>query len=192
MRRRILAIGAVLILTASGCAGHHSSSSGTVPGPNPDVIPAVITVAYVNAVFRVLNHVYGNATRSLVAAKAVTPAVTADLRAIFNDPLYAKELQIAAQSVTSSLANVKKPPGDIATTVVELISASPTCIFVSTSADYGAVLKNPGKPPASAYWGLRRKSPSDDPGHVNPTAWALFFNAVYLTPTSISNQCGGS
>ena len=33
--------------------------------PNPDVIPPMITVAYVNAVFAVLNHLNGNAVRAL-------------------------------------------------------------------------------------------------------------------------------
>jgi hypothetical protein len=193
MRRRILALGAVLACLVAGCSSSHrvaaTTTTSTVPGPNPDVVPAVITPAYVNAVFRVLEHVDGNASRSLIAAKAVTPAVLADIRAIYNDPLYQQEVKIAEQSVGQNLSDVRRPPGDVRVTVIDLISWSQQCIFVQTRDDYSQVLIHPGSSPSSGYWGLRRKTPGNDPRSLNPTPWALFFNAVYAAPTSIPDQC---
>ena len=70
-----------ILLTLAACSGKSHDSAPTTPppttaattqasppttaGPNPDVIPPVITAAYVNAVFAVLNHVYGDATRTI-------------------------------------------------------------------------------------------------------------------------------
>lgn len=200
MRRRYLATGAVLVGLLTGCSGggHDPHASGTTTSttssslsPNPDVVPAVITPAYVDAVFRVLEHIDGNASRTLIAAHAVTPKVLADIRAIYNDPLYAQEVKIAQQSLQGSLRNVKTPPGDVRVGVVSLISSSPDCIFVRTADDYTDVLVTPGPAPASGYWGLQRKQPGHDPQGLNPTPWALSFNAVFNTPTSVPNQCAG-
>lgn len=198
MRRRFLALAAVLAILA-GCSSasrHTASPSTSADGqadaaPNPDVIPPVITPAYVNAVFAVLNHISGDASRSLVASGTLTDQVRADLRSIYNDPLYSQEVEIESQSVAANLSNVRRPPGDVITTVVHLVSAAPVCIFVQTSADYRLVLKVPGPTPPSAYLGLRLKQAQDDPHDLNPTPWAIFFNAVYKSPTSVPDQCAG-
>lgn len=198
MRRRLALVVVAVMLVGTACSsGSHraadptttSSTSTTVPpGPDPYVVPSVITPAYVNAVFRVLNHIEGDVSRELVAHDAVTPRALADLRALFNDPLYSKEVTIAQQSL-AYLSNVRRPPGDVVTTVVKIISASPTCIFVSTHSQFGAVVIKPVKAAASEYWVLKPKKVGNDPENINPTPWALSFNADYLTPTSIPDQC---
>lgn len=181
-------------MVAASCSGahHRAAPPTTASGPNPDVIPAVITPAYVDAVFRVLNHIDGDASRALLAAGKVTPGVLTDLRAIYNDPLYAQEVKIEEQSINGDTSLVKRPPGDIQTVVVTLMSSSPQCIFVATRSDFRAVLKAPSSPAASEYWGLMRRQSGNDPYHLNPTPWAFFFNADYTTPTTIPNQCGSA
>ena len=197
MRRRYLALWAGLLFSAGACAGgsHHSAPTTTAPsgGPNPDVIPSVITPAYVNAVFRVLNHINGDASRALLAAGKVTPGVLTDLRAIFNDPLYAQEVKIAQQSIAGNLSNVRRPPGDTKTTVENLIWATSTCVFAMVLQDYSQVTVRPEPAAPPGYWGLEPKAQGDDPLHLNPTPWALSFNAVFPTPpTSIPNPCSES
>ena len=101
MRRRLLVLGGAVVLAVAACSSgsHRSSPPTTVPvtstsavpvagGPNPDVVPPVITVAYVNAVFAALNHINGNAARLLVDDGQFTNNVRSILRAIYNDPLY--------------------------------------------------------------------------------------------------------
>ena len=176
----------------SGGSGHASPTTSAALGPNPDVVPLVITADYVNAVFKVLNHVNGNAVRTLLSTGQVTPGVQTDLRAIFNDPLYQEEVRIAGQSIQGNLSNVQRPPGDIQTTVVELVDSSPSCIFVQTKSTYSAVLVHPTPPAASEYWVLRPKQPGTDPSGLNPTPWSLSFNANYTTPTTIPDQCSAS
>ena len=89
MRNKLLSVlqsrrAAGLVLAACSGKSHDAAPTTSAPPPpttaattqaslpasttpNPDVIPPVITVAYVNAVFAVLNHINGNAARSLVA-----------------------------------------------------------------------------------------------------------------------------
>jgi hypothetical protein len=162
----------------------------TTTVPNPDIVPTVITPAYVNAVFKVLNHIWGNSLRLDLATTNVPPQSLADLRAIFNDPLYAQEKNIAIQEFTTNLSNVRKPPGDDVTTVRKLISASPACIFVETVTDVSKVVY---KVPAQGtdYFELELKQANDDPNHLNPTPWALAYN-VYSpksAPVSEPDQC---
>jgi hypothetical protein len=196
-QRRVWVFGAVLILVAAGCSSSRHSYAPTTTakaqntGPDPYVIPAVITPAYVDAVFRVLNHVYGNATRSLFQANAVDSDVRLDLRSIFDDPLYGQELIDARQSLTTPRSDLKRPIGDVITTTKQVISRSPTCIFVETVSDFSNVEARPGPAASSEYWALATKQAADDPHRLNQTPWALAFNADYLTPTSIPNQCAG-
>jgi hypothetical protein len=205
MRRRLLALGGAVVLAVAACSsGSHRASPPTtlqVPttsavsvagGPNPDAIPPVITVAYVNAVFAALNHINGNAVRALVASREVTPTVEMYLRAVYNDPLYAQEVKIARESIAGSLANVREPPGDLVTTVTRLISHSAACVFVQTRTDFSRVLIHPEPPAASEYFALTPKQPGSDPYHQNPTPWELKFNADYQTSTTIPSQCPGS
>lgn len=193
MRLRILALSVAVAVAGASCSSaHHDAVPPTTlqpAAPNPDVIPAVITPAYVNAVFVVLNHIQGNATRTLVSANAVTSLVIADLRALYNDPLYAREVEIAGQTLQGGLANFQRPPGDIVTTVVDLQFASSSCIFVETSSQFRQVVIRPEQSAAAEYWRLSPKEPAADPHHFNPTPWALSFNATYLKATTIPNQC---
>ena len=185
---------AVMLSTLAACSGggNKAAKPPPTPGPNPDVIPAVITPAYVNAVFRVLNHINGNAVRTLLGSGRITPQVTTYLRAIYSDPLFTEEVKIAGETLHNDLSNVRRPPGDIDTTVLRLLSSSPSCIFVETRSTYQAVLVKPGPPSASEYFRLSDKQPSDDPTNANPTPWTLSFNANFQTPTSVPDQCGAS
>jgi hypothetical protein len=193
----------VLAVAACSSGSHRASPPTTVPvtstsvapvagGPNPDVVPPVITVAYVNAVFAVLNHINGDVSRSMLSNNQLTEQARVDLRAIYDDPLYTREVTIAQQSLRGNLDNVRRPPGDIVTTVRKLIAASSQCVFVETRSDFSPVLIHPGEPTASEYFELARKQADIDPGQVNPTPWALSFNASYLTPTTVPDQCATS
>lgn len=196
MRRRILALGAVLACLVAGCSSSHraaaTTTTSTVPGPNPDVVPAVITPAYVNAVLADLNHVYGNATRALVATKAVTPAVREDLRAIFNDPLFAQQLSEATQSLSGPIQNVRSDPGDGTITVRRLIRSSGTCIFVETETNLSTVLVRPSPSPVAEYYELDLKQKGIDPNHLNPTPWAFGYNVDFFTNAPAPQRCVGS
>jgi hypothetical protein len=197
MRRRLLALGGVAMLAVAACSSgtHHAAPTTTSPAPsttaapNPDVIPPVITVAYVNAVLAVLNHVYGNATRALLATRQITAEVKADLRSIYNDPAYEQQLSAAQLSLTSVIANVRPRPGDPAIRVKRLMSATATCVFFEATTDLSKVLIHPTPSAASEYFELGLKQLGGDPSELNPTPWAISFNVAYLTPTAVNSRC---
>ena len=115
MRTPIVAVVVLVALGAAGCgSGKHSSTpttrstaattsappsvsstSTTVDPINPDVVPTVITPAYVDAVFKVLNHIDGNATRSLASANALLGSGRQDLEQSIWIPFYGQEVQAA-------------------------------------------------------------------------------------------------
>ena len=192
MRRRILALGTALLLSvvpACSGGGKKSTRPPAAPGPNPDVVPAVITPAYVDAVFKVLNHINGDAVRSVVASRRISPGVTRELQAIYQDPLFSVEVKVFQQGLESGLSNVKATPGDRVTTVNRLISWTGGCIFVATSSDLSAVEVKPGPPAASEYWQLSLKTDAQDPNHLNPTPWALSDNEDFAVPTTVTSPC---
>lgn len=194
--RRLLALGVAGWLVAAGCssASHHDSapSTTTTTVPNPDgPVPTVITPAYVDAVFVVLNHVYGDATRALHVAHSVTPLVVADLRAVFSDPLFTAQVQSANAALKDAgLSNVKADPGDTRTLVERLITGQARCIFVEVSSNFAAIDIHPVPPPASDYYELQPKVSANDPRHLNDTPWAISIEETFSTPTSAPSTCG--
>ncbi len=200
MKLVYLALGALLMLLVPACSSpshaadpsHPSTPPSTTVPADPDAIPPVISVAYVNSVLKALFDVYGNATRSLVAARAVTPSVKADLRAMYLDPYYEDQITAADISLQGAISNVREAPGNPVVTVERIEANSPTCIFIQTKTDLIAVLKSPTPAAASEYYELVPKPPSIDPGHLNPTPWAIGFNAAYETPTRMASSCGHS
>lgn len=191
MKRRFLALGGALLL-AAGCSGSHRAASPptSVSAADPYAVPAVISVAYVNSVFAALFHVYGDATRSLVASRNVTSTVRADLASIFSPSLLQQQLAAAELSLRGPINNVRPDPGDGSVTVERLLSATSNCIFVETRTNLSKVLIKPTRPAASEYYELTQRS--DATASVNPTPWIIGFNVAYTTPTEIGSRCAAS
>lgn len=189
MRRMLFLVGVVVLLVATACGGHSPTRNAAshTPVPNTRIVPRHITVAYVDAVFVKLNHIYGDAVRAAVKAKAVTPAVRTDLHAIYTRAIYPKEVVIFAHSIAKIPPTLINPPGDQVTKVRELIHSSRSCIFVSVSTTYSKVLRAKPTPAASNYYELRTyQRRADD---LDPTEWKLAFNESFLKKTSISDPC---
>jgi hypothetical protein len=149
----------------------------------------VITPAYVDKVFAALNHVNGNAVRDLLAADRVTNQVKQDLRAVYNDPLYAQEVVIAGQTLQGNLSNIRRPPGDRRTIAIDVLGISRSCIFAKTETSFANVIVKQGAPGGSEYFKLTPTQAGADPRQLNPTPWSMAFNASYVAPTRIPNQC---
>jgi hypothetical protein len=189
--RRLVALSVAIVAVMSGCSGgERHVAPPTTTLPDPDVVPAVITPAYVDAVFVVLNHIYGNASRTLRAERAVTSAVKVDLRAIFNDPAYGVQLQAAQAAVAGSeIDNVRLRGGDAVTTVTQLLTASPTCIFIRVTTDLSKLELKVPAPPAAEYFEFAPKQPGNDPTRLNPTPWAIAVDEAFTTPTTAKSTC---
>jgi hypothetical protein len=203
MRRKIFLLGGVMLVVLAACSGpsHHSTSPTSSPAPptsapstvsatDPYAVPRVITVAYVNSVLAALAHVASNSAREFSSTHQVNSVVKANLRAIFNDPTYAQQIQDLNQNLKEGYLNPVRPGGgDIRITVKRLITASATCIFAETISDTSPLFLHPAVLPASEYFGLRPKQPGADPDHLNPTPWAFADDEAFLHPTSAPTKC---
>lgn len=141
---------------------------------NPDVVPSVITPAYVDAVMKKLDHIYGNAVRLEVATKDIPPQVITDLRAIYLNPQYRRELQIFSSSLVDTLSQLRPKPGDRIFLVHKLLVAKPNCILVQVVANYSAVIIKP-ESPRTAFVVLTSQDKSTKETKMNPTPWAISY-----------------
>jgi hypothetical protein len=169
--------------TATSPTSVTTVTTTTAPATTPTV-PATITAAYVDSVFAVLNHIYGNATRLMISTTNLPPPAVADIRSIFADPEFNTELKIFSLELDQGFAGVKIPPGDRVTRVVRIISESTTCVFAQTATSFAAVVQHPPAENGSEYTGIETKLPSNDPQGLNSTNWAIFFNESFPTPTT--------
>jgi hypothetical protein len=120
----------------------------------------------------------------MVTSDQLPPDVTDRIRAIYNDPLFTRELRVLSEEFVAGFANVKKPPGDRRTTVLRVLSASPTCVWMETHTDLSAVTTTPQDMAASEYLALTLKRPGIDVGQLNPTPWAIDANPTFRVPTT--------
>jgi hypothetical protein len=216
MRRTLLAISAAAALLAGACgssdhdATAHNVVSSTsvttsVPAtttttapaptttraptttlPNTAVVPDKITVPYVDAVLAKLNHIYGNAVRSTVAAKKLTPEAIQDLDAIYSVDLGREEQQTFTETVSGGLGNIRRHPGDPIMRVKKLVFSSSTCIYASVDTDSDPALVHPVPPLPDEFIGLRRASIGRK---LDPTPWIFFFDITNKVKTTVPNQC---
>jgi hypothetical protein len=222
MLGRAWAFGAITVLAAGCAgvgAGTHRSAppyalqrAGTSPpavGPAPadtavpspavpataidtSVVPPSIDTAYADAVLADLNHVYGNAVRLLKATHTLPPSAVADLRAIYNDPLYNTELRLFSEALYVDFDTGRDHPGDPVSTVRRLITGTPTCIFVEVVTSLAAVVKTNESPAASEYEMLQPKQAGTDPAGLNTTPWAFSYDTTYKQPTTVASLCPAS
>jgi hypothetical protein len=193
-----LAVGGLLIATASACSSPSPAAdprpapapaSTTVPA-NPYAVPQVITVAYVNSVLKALNHVNGNAARELALSHQVNDQVKTDLRAIFNGPAFALQIEGAEQSIKQGIVdNVRPDGGDVRTVVVNLLTATRRCVFFQSASDTSALFQHPVPNPASSYVELIPKQIGVDPEQLNSTPWAFALEVGSLKPAAVPNPC---
>jgi len=161
----------------------------TTTAPDTSVVPRRITVAYVDAVLAKLNHVYGDAVRSLVANKRLTVGAYKDLADIYTSSLAAEEQKIfIEQSSAKYLKIARRHPGDPITRVIRIIHSSNSCIFSRVFTNTNPETVHPTKPPADEYIGLKRNIDGPTPT-LNHTPWIIFFDGVNRRFTLIPNQC---
>jgi hypothetical protein len=193
-----LAIAGLLIATVSACSSpSHVADPPPAPAPvsttvaaDPYAVPKVITVAYVDSVLKALNHVNGNAARELASTHQVNEQVRTDLRAIFNGPAYALQVDGAEQSIKQGIVNNLRPDGgDVRTVVLSLLTATRQCVFFQSASDTSALFQHPAPDPASSYIELIPKEVGVDPEHLNSTPWAFALEVGSLNPATVPNPC---
>lgn len=193
MKRTMWAIvsALVILLLAAGCSdgGSHRSGTPTLPSGqiNTSVVPAKITVPYVNAVLVKLNAIYSAGLRSAVDAHGITPNTRYAFQAIFSAPLYARELS-AIQAEVSNFPGQLTPAGIRNMTVSHLYTANHKCVFLAVSSDYSQLVRPTPVALKSEYYELVPKSGSHD---LNSTRWVFGDNQASYTSITGRDTCTG-
>jgi hypothetical protein len=155
---------------------------------DPYAVPATIDATYLNRVFAALEHVDGDATRIIVAAKVFGPEAAKRLRAIYAEDEFQKQVRLWVDLVVKGMERFKNPPGDRRTTIAQLVTAKPTCIFVAVKRDYTELIGSVGAG-RSNFVALRPGDDSRDPLSFNPTPWAIAFDGYNTDGTTPANPC---
>jgi hypothetical protein len=192
-----------LLLTASLAACNNSSNAdrgtaaantvatapATTTTTNPYAVPAVIDAAYVNRVLAGLDQVLGDATRLIIRSKTITSDAYDRLRATYlSNGLLQLVVDGIEEEARKGFNGYKPAPGNRLTTVTQVVTAQPSCIFVRVQRDYSAM--SPGPSPADPQWvALRPMDRSRDPNGHNLTSWAMIYDGFTADNSQPGNPC---
>lgn len=141
---------------------------------NPYAVPATIDAAYVNRVLEALDAALGDVYRLVIRTRDVSPEVIDRLNAIYlNRDDVNLELQAIQRGMREGFTGFKDPVGNPKSTVTELITASPSCIFARFAPDNSAMAVKSDGPSAPEWVGLQPADPARDPNHYNGTPWMI-------------------
>lgn len=195
------AVAVVVALSAGGCGGGGSAPEvptatlQTAPlattTTNPYAVPAVIDEAYVNRVLAGLDHANGDILRLVVTRRTIPPEVIPRLKAIYIDEKLLQEVVDGLQGqLLRGVEGLRNPPGNQRTTVLELITAEPDCIFAKTDADASAVAVSP-EPSFNTQWvGLISAERAGRPvDQYNPTGWGFVYEGFTRDFSAPPNPC---
>jgi hypothetical protein len=202
-RTAIPALVAAVALTALAACSPSSADRSTAgatatlatePAPttttNPYAVPAVIDIAYVNRVLAGLDAITGDAVRNVMATRTIPRDVFDRLKSIYldNDRLQ-RAIDGFQLDVRDNMAGYKPVPGNKVTSVTDLITATPSCIFAQVRRNYDAVSTG-STPPINPQWvGLRPLDSTRDPNSYNQTRWAYFFDGFPADRSRPNNPC---
>jgi len=144
-----------------------STSTSTTVGV--DEVPDEITVEYVQRVMDALDASWGDMYRLYVDSGGPTAETAAWLDALYDEPELARIDVDLGREAADGFDSTRMPPGDPTTRVVELISASPECIYFEADRQYDAVLTVASESEGTDVIVLRASTASPK----NPTRWQM-------------------
>jgi hypothetical protein len=174
--RRLTAL--VLAVALAACS--HGATPAADGDPTKVALPPhqALDEGSLNAALAALDGVVGDLQRELVQARTVTTGVTDRLRAVYAGPELGLQLDALSKDVRDGLAGYRAVPGNRATTLSRVITASDVCVFAQVTRDYSAVTDRTDPAPAALYVVLVPKDLADDAKRLNPTPWAMFYDGA--------------
>ena len=184
LARGAVAVG-LAVLALAGCAkGKTVETPGATLGTaaptttttDPYAIPNPIDAAYVNRVLAGLDAANGDVVRMVVATKTVPREAFDRLKALYaTDRLLNLTLDGLAQDLARGFPGARAQPGNVTTTVTQLLSVKATCIFAKVARDYSRVSVSP-LPSLDTQWvAVVPVDAGRDPSHFNPTRWSFSY-----------------
>jgi hypothetical protein len=196
----VLALAGTLAVACSSAKGLHAvtphASVPTAPAQttttNPYAVPAVIDAAYVNRVLAALDAAVGDVVRMVVHANRLDPEVMDRLRALYDDEALRPQVEVLAQDSADGFQAYLDHPGNQRSAIIQMVSASSSCIFAHVSRDYRPVVKEPDPNLSDQWIALVPLDPSRDPRHYNATGWHYAYDGFEEDRSVPKNPCAGS
>jgi hypothetical protein len=181
---------------ACGADDEPSVPTATVPQgtttTNPYAVPPVIDETYVNRVLAGLDQTVGDVTRLVVGSRTLSPEALDRLRTIYIGDSLEISIKGFQGDVRADFAGYRQPPGNKTTTVTELITARPTCIFAKVHKDFSAVGVDPDPSLATQWVALVPGDATLDPSDFNPTGWVFTYDGFRRDLSAPPDPCAGS
>ncbi len=192
-------VAATLLAVACSGGSDQAEQRTTVPTApalttttNPYAVPDVIDVTYVNRVLAGLDAAVGDVVRIVVAAGYVTPEALDRLKALYARDAFPQRVNSFTADSANGFADYKRNPGNSRTTVNELITARPTCIFTRVFRDFSTVGANPDLQLSDQYVGLEPLDPARDPNDYNPTGWIMMYDGFVKSRSRPPDPCASA
>ncbi len=159
---------------------------------NPYAVPPVIDIAYVNRVLAGLDAAVGDVVRFVVKTKPAPHEITLQLKPLYTDHMASLQLEGFHQDSIEDFEGYRATPGNKISKVVELVSATSTCIFAHLSRDYGPVVDVPNPDLSDQWVALVPKELARDPNSYNVTGWMYAYDGFEIDHLRPKNPCGDS
>ncbi len=164
----------------AACAGGavHPRGAATVPTVPPTTgdpwaVPSTIDAAYIDRVLAFLDHMQGEALRSVRQSNSLTSryqTIEAAIRADAHEIRLQDALQ--RQNIAAGWPNISAVPGDRYSQVQRILQSGPTCIVAAVNEDFSRLTVAKPVPYPQWYVGLLHS----DQSMVNPTHWAISYD----------------
>jgi hypothetical protein len=214
---RVAGVVVAVVLVAGACGGDDDGGDAspeggsqpavttTAPAPSttpapetttttadPLAVPAVIDAAYLDRVLAEIEHVVGDAGRMIQAAGAVTPEAEALLATVYSPEFLEIQIQGWEQVLAdpAEVAALRQPIGDRVTTIAELFTATPECVFARVEQDFSPITSDPPDQ-GERYLLLFPVDATQDPSGTNPTSWRIQDRGVAPAGVEPGDPCVG-
>lgn len=181
MRGARVFLGVALVVGACNGGGGGRSNDTLPPPPETTVttavdyaVPAVIDAAYVEKVIAALDHVYGDAIRTLARERKITQDFLDRLAAIYTPAEFKLAQDIWVRDVASGLQGLVPVPGDPKTVIRSVVRGDRTCLFAAVDRSFAATRTTPDRPTPPWYVALIPRTQASSPH--NPTPWVISFD----------------
>lgn len=204
---RIVALAGVLVIGACSGDGDDGVTGPTVPpggetsttgapsttttAPANYDVPELIDQAYVQRVVSAYDEVLGDAIRVLKRDGGLSDEFLKHLLAIYSADEFEFQQQLWGESVAKGrLEKTPAEPGDPATAVGAVVSATPTCVIARAERDLSANFTGTqAESSQDDYLVLVRKAAGRDPLNRNPTPWVLGFDGYKADNSVPTDEC---
>jgi hypothetical protein len=167
-----------------GCSGGRDDDTLPPPATTSSTtadysVPEVIDVAYVERVMAALDHVYGDAIRTLSTERTINEEFLNRLKAIYTRQQFAFWQDVWVKDAAEGLHGLRSEPGDPKTLFRELVIATPTCVLARVDRDFSSVNEQPDRPTPQEFIAL---VPAVSQQEFNPTPWIISFDGYVSSP----------